>query len=272
RLDEQVKIRGFRIELGEIESALLDHDAVREAAVIVREDQPGDQVRWMAEGTLEYLGRLDEQVKIRGFRIELGEIEAALLSHDGIRECAVIVREDAPGDARVVAYLVGDADAESLRAHLRTRLPEYMVPAAFVAVDALPLTPNGKLDRNLLPAPASTGLEREYVAPRTPTEQALAGIWGEILGVERVGAEDNFFDLGGHSLLATRVMARIRRDMRAELPLRVIFEATTLAAMATRVDEAVAAAATAPARPARSLGAMDRSAYRVRLSDSDKPG
>jgi len=232
----------------------------------------GDRVRWLADGTLQYLGRLDEQVKIRGFRIELGEIEAALLSHDDVRECAVIVREDAPGDARIVAYLVGDADAEALRAHLRTRLPEYMVPAAFVAVDVLPLTPNGKLDRRSLPVPASTGLERAYVAPRTPTEQALAGIWGEILGVERVGAEDNFFDLGGHSLLATRVMARIRRDMRVQLALRVIFEATTLAALAARVDEAVAAAATAPARPTRSLGAMDRSAYRVRLSDSDKPG
>jgi amino acid adenylation domain-containing protein len=232
----------------------------------------GDRVRWLADGTLEYLGRLDEQVKIRGFRIELGEIESALLDHAGVRECAVIVREDVPGDPRIVAYLVGDADAETLRAHLRTRLPEYMVPAAFVSVDALPLTPNGKLDRKALPVPAASGLEREYVAPRTPTEQAIAGIWGEILGVERVGAEDNFFDLGGHSLLATRVMARIRRDLRVELPLRVVFEATTLAALAARVDEAAASAAAAPPRPTRSLGAMDRSAYRVRLSDSDKPG
>jgi amino acid adenylation domain-containing protein len=221
----------------------------------------GDRVRWLADGSLEYLGRLDEQVKIRGFRIELGEIEAALLDHAAVREAAVVVREDMPGDKRIVAYLAGDADAESLRAHLRQRLPEYMVPSAFVGVDVLPLTPNGKLDRKALPAPSASVAEHAYVAPRTATEQALAAVWAEVLGLERIGAEDDFFDIGGHSLLATRVMSRIRKDMRVELPLRVLFEATTLAALAQRVD--AAAAAPAPATR-RGLGAIDRSAYRVR--------
>jgi amino acid adenylation domain-containing protein len=223
----------------------------------------GDRVRWLADGSLEYLGRLDEQVKIRGFRIELGEIEAALLSHGGLREVAAVVREDTPGDRRIVAYLVGDAEVEPLRAHLRQRLPEYMVPGAFVAVEALPLTPNGKLDRKALPAPSAAAPEHAYVAPRTETEQALAGIWAEVLGLERIGVEDDFFDIGGHSLLATRVMSRIRKDMRVELPLRVIFECTTLGTLAQRVDAAAAAPAPA-ARPGRGLGAIDRSAYRVR--------
>ncbi|HLM68681.1 MAG TPA: amino acid adenylation domain-containing protein, partial [Longimicrobium sp.] len=225
----------------------------------------GDRVRWLADGTLEYLGRLDEQVKIRGFRIELGEIESALLDHEGVREAAVVVREDVPGDKRIVAYLVGDADADSLRAHLRQRLPEYIVPAAFVPMDVLPLTPNGKLDRRALPAPAGGGSERAYVPPRTPTEQVLAGIWAEVLTLERVGAEDDFFDLGGHSLMATRVMGRVRRDLRVELPLRAIFEDPTLERLAARVD--AAAAAPAAARPMRGMSALDRSSYRVRTSD-----
>ncbi|HLM67102.1 MAG TPA: amino acid adenylation domain-containing protein, partial [Longimicrobium sp.] len=195
----------------------------------------GDRVRWLADGTLDYMGRLDEQVKIRGFRIELGEIESALLSHAGIREVAAIVREDA-GEKRIVAYLVGQADAESLRTHLRRHLPEYMVPSAFVAVDALPLTPNGKLDRKALPAPEFATDEDAYVAPRTQAEEVLAGIIGELLRVDRVGAHDDFFALGGHSLLATRVVSRIREVFGVEMPLRALFEGPSVAELAERVE------------------------------------
>ncbi|HLM66481.1 MAG TPA: amino acid adenylation domain-containing protein, partial [Longimicrobium sp.] len=193
----------------------------------------GDRVRWLADGTLDYLGRLDEQVKIRGFRIELGEIESALLDHGGVREAAAIVREDVPGDRRIVAYLVGDADAESLRTHLRTRLPEYMVPSAFVTVDVLPLTPNGKLDRKALPAPKYAAAEDRYVAPSTPVEEVLAEIWGEVLGLERVGVEESFFELGGHSLLVMRAVSRIREIFGVELPLRAFFDQGTVGGLAS---------------------------------------
>ncbi len=196
-----------------------------------------DRVRWLADGTLDYRGRLDAQVKIRGFRIELGEIESALLGHADVGEAAAVVREDVPGDARIVAYVVGDADAESLRAHLSARLPEYMVPAAFVAVDALPLTPNGKLDRKALPAPDFASAEDAYVAPRTPVEAVLAGIWADVLRVERVGVHDGFFALGGHSLLATQVVSRIRETLAVELPLRALFEGPTVGALAAAVEE-----------------------------------
>jgi acyl carrier protein len=184
---------------------------------------------------LEYLGRLDFQVKIRGLRIEPGEIEAALRRHPGVADCAVIVREDAPGDARLVAYTAGAADAEVLRAHLRASLPEYMVPAAFVALDRLPLTPNGKLDRRALPAPEYAAAEA-YTAPRTPTEERLAAIWAEVLRMERVGVHDSFFALGGHSLLATRAVSRVRDAFGVELPLRAVFETPTVAGVAPRVE------------------------------------
>jgi amino acid adenylation domain-containing protein len=196
----------------------------------------GDRVRWQADGTLEYLGRLDEQVKVRGFRIELGEIEAVLRGLKGVRDGAVVVREDLPGDRRLVAYVAGAADAEAVRAQLRRSLPEYMVPAAIVAVDALPLTPNGKLDRRALPAPEYASGKR-YVAPRTPAEEVLAGIWAEVLGQERVGVEESFFSLGGHSLLAMRLASRVRDVFGIELPLRALFEGPTVAEMALRVEE-----------------------------------
>jgi amino acid adenylation domain-containing protein/non-ribosomal peptide synthase protein (TIGR01720 family) len=192
----------------------------------------GDRVRWRAEGRLEFMGRLDEQVKIRGFRIEPGEVEGVLAAFPGVRQARVIVREDAPGDKRLVAYLAGEADAEALRAHLRQRLPEYMVPAAFVTMERLPLTPNGKLDRRALPAPEYASAEERYVAPRTPLEEVLAEIWAEVLGAERVGAADDFFALGGHSLLAIRAVARIREVFGVELPLRVLFDAPTLETLA----------------------------------------
>ncbi|WBB76878.1 amino acid adenylation domain-containing protein [Micromonospora sp. WMMD1128] len=176
----------------------------------------GDLARWVVgpdgAGVLEFLGRIDHQVKLRGLRIELGEIESALREQPGVTEAAVIVREDSPGDKRLTAYLVGPAEHAALKAALKDTLPEYMVPAAFVTLDVLPLTPNGKLDRRALPAPVVT---REasvaLVAPRDDTERALAVIWSEVLGVDTLGIDDDFFDLGGHSMLATQVVARIRK-------------------------------------------------------------
>ncbi|WP_331875502.1 amino acid adenylation domain-containing protein, partial [Longimicrobium sp.] len=196
----------------------------------------GDRCRWLADGTVEFLGRMDQQVKIRGFRVEPGEIEAALRQDAGVAECAVVARAEA-GETRLVAYVVGEARAEALRAHLRGSLPDYMLPSAFVFLDALPLTPNGKLDRKALPAPDLASLEEWYVAPRTPVEEVLAGIWAEVLRLERVGAEENFFELGGHSLLATRVVSRIREVFGVELPLRALFEGPTVAGVALRVEE-----------------------------------
>ena len=196
----------------------------------------GDRVRWLDDGTLEYLDRLDQQVKIRGFRVEPGEIEAVLRRHAGVADCAVVAREDAPGEKRLVAYLVGDADADALRAHLRGSVPEHMVPAAFVSLARLPLTPNGKLDRGALPAPDFAAAEDRYAAPRTPAEEVLAGAWAEVLGLERVGVRDNFFELGGHSLLATRLVSRIRQLLGVELPLRALFEGPTVAEAAERVE------------------------------------
>ncbi|HEY0022710.1 MAG TPA: amino acid adenylation domain-containing protein [Longimicrobium sp.] len=196
----------------------------------------GDRARWRADGTLEFLGRVDAQVKIRGFRIEPGEIESVLRGHENVTDCVVVAREDVPGDQRLVAYVAGGVEADALREHLRRTLPEYMVPAAFVVLDALPLTPNGKLDRKALPAPDLTSAEETYVAPRTPTEEVLAGIWAEVLRLERVGAEESFFELGGHSLLGTRVVSRVREVFGVELPLRALFERPVLRELAEEVD------------------------------------
>ncbi|HEX2081842.1 MAG TPA: amino acid adenylation domain-containing protein, partial [Longimicrobium sp.] len=186
---------------------------------------------------LEFIGRVDEQVKIRGFRIEPGEVESVLSAHPAVREARVVVRQDGPGEKRLVAYVVGEADADALRAHLRRSLPEYMVPAAFVGMPSLPLTPNGKLDTKALPAPELGSAEDRYQPPRTQTEEVLAGIWGDVLGVARVGVADSFFELGGHSLLATRVVSRIRSAFAIELPLRALFEGPTVAALARAVEE-----------------------------------
>ncbi|HVG43861.1 MAG TPA: amino acid adenylation domain-containing protein, partial [Longimicrobium sp.] len=196
----------------------------------------GDRCRWLADGTVEFLGRMDQQVKIRGFRVELGEIEAALRQDAGVAECAVVARAEA-GEQRLVAYVVGEAPAEALRARLRQSLPEYMVPGAFVVLEALPLTPTGKLDRKALPAPDLASAEETYVAPRTLTEEVLAGIWAEVLRLEKVGVEENFFELGGHSLLATRVVSRVRAVFGVELPLRAVFAGPTVAGLAVRVEE-----------------------------------
>jgi amino acid adenylation domain-containing protein len=186
---------------------------------------------------IEFLGRVDTQVKIRGFRVEPGEVEAVLRAWPGVREAAVVVREDTPGDRRLVAYVAGEAAADEVREHLRGRLPDHMLPSAFVFMDALPLTANGKLDRRALPAPELASAEETYVAPRTPVEEVLAGIWAEVLRLERVGVEDSFFELGGHSLLATQMVSRIREVFRVELPLRALFEGPTVAQLAGRVEE-----------------------------------
>ncbi|NTJ35842.1 amino acid adenylation domain-containing protein, partial [Agrobacterium rhizogenes] len=202
----------------------------------------GDLGRWRADGNLEFLGRIDHQVKIRGFRIEPGEIEARLGEHASVRQAVVVAREDQPGDKRLVAYLVGESDTPVdpgiLRAHLKSRLPDYMVPSAFVWLAALPLTPNGKVDRKALPAPEGRPDIARYTAPRTPTEEILASLWQEVLGLDQVGIDDNFFDLGGHSLLAMRVVARMRDVFAVELPLRALFEAPVIAELATRIEAA----------------------------------
>ncbi|WP_158625670.1 non-ribosomal peptide synthetase [Corallococcus carmarthensis] len=205
----------------------------------------GDVVRWREDGTLEFVGRVDAQVKVRGFRIELGEVEAALAKLPPVRDAVVVAREDGPGGKRLVGYVVlrdgVTANGPGLRAALKDALPEYMVPSAVVVLTALPLTTNGKVDRKALPAPDLAGSDpREYVAPRTPTEQRLAGLWQDLLGVARVGANDHFFDLGGHSLLATQALSRIRQTFAVELPLRRLFESPTLEAVARLIDEALA--------------------------------
>ncbi|MCP3105513.1 amino acid adenylation domain-containing protein, partial [Myxococcus sp. K15C18031901] len=213
----------------------------------------GDRVRWRQDGTLEYLGRTDFQVKLRGFRIELGEIEAALAQHPEVRQAVVRVREDVPGNQRLVAWLTHPGAAPevvSLRDFLKQRLPEYMVPAAFVPLDAIPLTPNGKVDARALPAPEASALATPYEAPVTPTEERLAAVWSEVLGVERVGRNDNFFELGGHSLLATQVVSRVRSVAEVELPLRELFESPTVAGLAARV-EALSRTGTRGAPPLR---------------------
>ncbi|MEW5930904.1 MAG: amino acid adenylation domain-containing protein, partial [Gemmatimonadota bacterium] len=200
----------------------------------------GDRARWRMDGELEFLGRVDQQVKIRGFRIEPGEIEAVLLEHPGVGEATVAVREDVPGDRRLAAYVVPREGAQlstaELRARLAERLPEYMVPSAFVVLDRLPLTPNGKVDRRALPAPGRGTVLDAYTAPRTPAEEVLAGIWAEVLKTERVGALDNFFELGGHSLLATQVVSRLRDAFGVEVPLKALFEAPTVAGLAGRIE------------------------------------
>jgi non-ribosomal peptide synthetase component F len=202
----------------------------------------GDRVRRLADGTLEFLGRLDHQVKVRGVRIEPGEIEAALAALPGVRQAAVAVQEGrSAGDRRLVAYVAGTAAVETLRESLRASLPEHMIPAAFVLLPALPLTPNGKVDKKALPAPDAPRSAAGWQAPRTPVEEVLANIWAELLGVERVGADGHFFELGGHSLLATRVTARLHGAFGVEVPLRDLFEAPVLADLAVRIETRLAA-------------------------------
>ncbi|WP_392535134.1 non-ribosomal peptide synthase/polyketide synthase [Nostoc sp. C117] len=201
----------------------------------------GDLARYLSDGNIEYLGRIDNQVKIRGFRIELGEIEAVLSQLDVQASCA-IAREDIPGNKRLVAYIVPQKDQKLtvsfVRSFLKSKLPEYMVPSAIVILEALPLTPNGKLDRRALPAPDfHSQFFDKYVAPRNPIEEILSLIWAQVLKVEQVGIHDNFFELGGHSLLATQLISRVRTSLKVELPLRSLFAAPTVAELSQSIQQ-----------------------------------
>ncbi|HEY5705995.1 MAG TPA: amino acid adenylation domain-containing protein [Terrimicrobiaceae bacterium] len=203
----------------------------------------GDLVRYLPNRDIEYLGRIDAQIKIRGFRIELGEIEATLSQHPSVQDVVVVLHEDGPTEKRLVAYMVSTEQAPTiseLNGFLRQKLPEYMVPASFVFLDALPLTTNGKVDRRNLPAPDQRRPEQEspFVAPRTPVEELLAKIWDELLKVERVGIHDNFFELGGHSLLITQVASRIEQAFQVHLPLRTLFDAPTIAHLSVAIATA----------------------------------
>ena len=218
----------------------------------------GDQCRWREDGTLEFLGRLDHQVKVRGFRIELGEIESVLLASAGVRAAVVLAREDVPGDKRLVAYVVAadgaTIEADALRTELGRALPDHMVPNAFVVLENLPLNANGKVDRRALPVPDFTASAGEYVAPRTPMEEAVAQIWADVMHLERVGVHDDFFALGGHSLLAIQVVSRIRSRLKIDVPLRALFESATVARLTLCIASIVVA------RPIEPIAAVDRDA------------
>lgn len=207
----------------------------------------GDLGRYRPDGNVEFVGRKDQQVKIRGFRIEPGEIEAVLSRHPAVWEAAVVAREDNPGDRRLVAYVVADTHsalrANDLRGFLKEKLPEYMVPSTFVMIDALPLTPNAKIDRRALPPPERIRSEPEvgFVAARTPTEEVLAAIWADVLGVAEIGIHNNFFELGGHSLLAAQVLSRLRDSFKVNVPLRALFESPTVASLAQSVEAEIRA-------------------------------
>ncbi|WP_309736612.1 amino acid adenylation domain-containing protein, partial [Chamaesiphon sp. OTE_75_metabat_556] len=203
----------------------------------------GDLARYLSDGNIEFLGRIDRQVKLRGFRIELGEIEALLSQHSAVQQAVVIAREDIPGDRRLVAYVVPtqplDALATTLKCFLQEHLPHYMVPDVVAILDSWPLTANGKVDRHNLPAPDRSRPDAAtYIAPRHPIEQKLAPIWSELLGVEQIGAHDHFFDLGGHSLIATQMLVRVREVFQVELSFDRLFDSPTLAGFANQIDRA----------------------------------
>jgi hypothetical protein len=238
----------------------------------------GDSARWLADGNIEFLGRRDEQVKIRGFRVEPGEVEAALTSHRAVVEAVVVARTDHSGTKQLVGYFVirpgAAATHVELREFLARQLPAYMVPSHLLRLAKLPLTPNGKVDRRALPAPedSPTGPDAPHVPPRNPTEMLLLEIWREILERDRIGIYDNFFHLGGHSLLATQIVSRVARALEVELPVRVVFEAPTVAAMALAVEQAehrpaermmVAARLDNPSRAQKILDRLDE------LSDNE---
>ncbi|HEX7956271.1 MAG TPA: phosphopantetheine-binding protein, partial [Pyrinomonadaceae bacterium] len=201
----------------------------------------GDVARYQPDGQVEFLGRVDQQIKIRGYRLEPGEVEAAIKRMPGVREAVVVAREDVPGEKRLLAYFTAESDVSvnELRRHVKECLPEHMIPSAFVWLEALPLTPSGKVDRRVLPAPdrVRPELENEYEPPQTPVEEELCGIWSRVLGLERIGVNDNFFALGGHSLLAVQVMSRVQEALQLELPLRLLFEFPTVAQLSAAIEE-----------------------------------
>jgi acyl carrier protein len=214
----------------------------------------GDLARYLADGTIEFLGRLDFQVKLRGFRVEPGEIETLLGRHPAVRQAVVTLHEDKPSEPfatlkRLVAYVVPmqtqAPDTTQLRSFLSNRLPSYMVPSAFVFLDRLPFTPNGKVDRKALPPPdtSTRDSKKPFTPPCTAMEKTVAEIWFQVLHVERIGVHDDFFELGGHSLLATQVVWRVRNALKIDLPLRALFEHPTVASLAVRVEEAQGACA-----------------------------
>jgi amino acid adenylation domain-containing protein len=203
----------------------------------------GDLARYLPDGKLEFLGRIDHQVKIAGFRIELGEIEAALRQHPQVEQAVVVAREDIPGDKRLIAYVVANSDLEKMsyrtvRDYLRQKLPDFMIPSALIQMNALPLTPNGKIDRINLPVPANIRQElaENFVPPSTPTEQILTAIWGEVLGLQQIGINDNFFELGGNSLLAIAIISRIQEAFSVELPLNYLFKTPTIALVGQKIE------------------------------------
>jgi amino acid adenylation domain-containing protein len=239
----------------------------------------GDLARYLPDGNIELLGRLDNQVKIRGYRIELGEIETTLEHHPAIRQAVTLAREDTPGDRRLVAYCVPSqglvAHIHELRGYLQTKLPDYMIPATFVMLDALPLTPSGKVDRQALPAPgqARPALSEALVAPRTLTEDLLAGIWASVLGIAAIGIHDNFFALGGHSLSAIQVLSRLRKTFQVEVPLRTLFDAPTVVDLARRIETVRQAAQSVSAPPLKvvpSEGAAPLTMTQEHLWDLDR--
>jgi amino acid adenylation domain-containing protein len=229
----------------------------------------GDLARRLADGTIECLGRIDQQVKLRGHRIELGEVEAALAQHESVRDSVVVVRESTPGDKRLVAYVVGRPGAtisdDLLRSHLKEKLPDYMIPSAFVALDDLPLTVNGKVDRRALSEFEPGGGRRlqESDLPRTAVEEVIAILWAEVLGVERVGVHDDFLELGGHSLLFTRLASRLQEAFRIEIPIRTLFESPTVAEQSERLEDLGRAARRNVAKIAQLLISLNQ------MSDSE---
>jgi amino acid adenylation domain-containing protein len=236
----------------------------------------GDVARWLPDGALEFLGRVDEQVKVRGYRVEPAEIETALRSHPNVQEAATATMEAPGGDLRLVAYCTvdGEPDQSVLRAHLAEWLPEFMLPAAIVMVEELPRTPSGKIDKRALPEPELAQAQRAgYIAPRTPAEEAVAVIWARVLGLPRVGVEEDFFALGGHSLLATRVVAQVRSDFAVELPLHSLFTCPTVASLADEIVRMMGAAESAEtARLMTELeGMSDEEAERL-LAEDLPPG
>ncbi len=210
----------------------------------------GDQVRYRSDGTLEYLNRLDNQVKVRGFRIELGEIESVLETHDDVHHAVVLAREDSPGDQRLVAYLIQEPNAtiksNALRIWMSERVPPYLVPSTFVFLESFPLTPNGKVDRRALPAPQITSAAESFIAPMSGIESDVAALWKEVLRVDRVGTNDNFFDLGGHSLLVVQLQSKIRERFKCDLPLMELFRRPTVGAITQYLHEIAEGMSTSP--------------------------
>ena len=235
----------------------------------------GDLARFLPDGNIEFLGRIDAQVKIRGFRVEPAEIESVLKQHPAVAQAAVVSYESEPGEKKLAAYIVARSQMrpEDCRAFLLQKLPEYMVPSAFVFINSLPLTANGKLDTRALPAAEQQSRIRETIAPRTPDEEKLAQIWQEVLKRDQVGVTDNFFELGGHSLLATQIISRIRNGLRVQMPLHAFLQNPTIAALAEQLPQCppVESEQEEMARLLQELeGISDEEAERLLAADANK--